>query len=341
MGGLASAFVIAEAGVNHNGDAARAHALVDAAAAAGADAVKFQSFFADDLVVRTAAKAAYQVERGPAGETHWEMLRALELDADTLASLARHSRTCGVVFLCTPFGPRNLDILERIGVAAYKVGSTDTANTPFLLQIARLGRPILLSTGMSSLDEVAAAVTAVRSAGPAPLALLHCTSEYPAPADQLNLRAIPAMASAFGVPVGYSDHTLGIDVAQWAVAAGACVIEKHLTLDRALPGPDHAASCEPAEFAAMIQAIRRVEAALGDGRKRVMPCEEANRAVARKGLVVARPLAAGETIDAGAVASKRPAAGLAPARLGDILGRRVVRALAVDEPLTSADILWD
>lgn len=329
----APCFVIAEAGVNHNGDVARALELVDAAALAGADAVKFQTFSADRLATAEAPKAAYQQERTGAAGSQRDMLRALELSGHAHASLQRRCAERGIVFLSTPFDERSADLLDTLGVPAFKIPSGEVTNTPLLMHVARKGRPLLISTGMATLDDVRHAVDAIRGAGNDRIVLLHCTSAYPAPIDGANLRAMHTLAETFGAPVGYSDHTPGIAVALAATALGACVIEKHLTLDRTLPGPDHQASIEPDEFAALVRGIRAVEAALGDGVKMPSDSERALAAAVRRSLVAARDLAAGERLTPDMVIAKRPGTGLAPAALPQMLGRRLRVAVPADSLL--------
>jgi len=331
IGVSAPVFIVAEAGVNHNGNPALARRLVDAAAECGADAVKFQTFTVDALLTREAPKAGYQVETTGAGESQREMLARLELGADRLAELRDRAGKHGLVFFSAPFDEASADALEALDVAVYKVPSGEITNLPLLRHIAAKGRPIILSTGMATLEEVEQAVAAIRAAGDPPLALLHCLSAYPAPVEEVNLRAMDSLASRFGYPVGYSDHTLGIEIAVAAAARGAAIIEKHLTLDKTLPGPDHRASLDVAEFSAMVRAIRSVESALGDGVKRPMPSEADTRRVARKSLVAARALKAGERVAAGDLASKRPGTGISPAELPRVLGLRLTRDVAADE----------
>jgi N-acetylneuraminate synthase len=329
--GQGRVFVVAEAGVNHNGDMDLARRLVDAAAEAGADAVKFQTFRTDALVSRAAPKAGYQVETTGAGESQRAMLARLELNEAQHAELRDRAVARGILFFSTPFDEASADVLERLGVTVFKVPSGEVTNLPFLRHVARKGRPVILSTGMCTLVEVEAAVRAVREAGDPPLVLLHCLSAYPAPAAEVNLRAMATLRERFGVPVGFSDHTLGIQVALAAAALGAAVIEKHLTLDTALPGPDHRASLPPAEMAALVRGVRAVESALGDGDKRPMPSEADTRSVARKSLVAARDLKAGERLSRAAVAIKRPGTGIAPADLERALGRVLRHDLAADD----------
>ncbi len=324
IGAGESCFIIAEAGVNHNGDLDLARRLIDRAVAAGADAIKFQTFRAERLVTRDAAKAAYQRETANTGESQFEMLRRLELDAYAHRVLMEHSRQAGILFLSSPFDVASADLLEELAVPAFKIPSGQITNLPYLVHIARKRKPMIVSTGMSSLGEVEAAVRTIQSAGNSTLALLQCTSNYPADPDDVNLRAMQTMAAAFGLPVGYSDHTLGIAVPLAAVALGACIVEKHLTLDRTLPGPDQRASLEPDELAAMVQGIRTVEAALGDGCKIPSAGEMETAAAARTSLVAARDIPAGTRLTAEMIACKRPGTGLPPA-LVDYLTGHVAR----------------
>jgi N,N'-diacetyllegionaminate synthase len=331
IGGSGPVFIVAEAGVNHNGDPDLARRLVDAAAECGADAVKFQTFTVDALLTREAPKAGYQVETTGGGESQREMLARLDLGIDRLADLRDRAAKHGLVFFSAPFDEASADALAALDVALFKVPSGEITNLPLLRHVAAKGRPIILSTGMANLGEVEQAIAAIRAAGDPPLAVLHCLSAYPAPAAEVNLRAMDSLASRFGCPVGFSDHTLGIEIAVAAVARGAAIIEKHLTLDKTLPGPDHRASLDPAEFGAMVRAIRSVESALGDGVKRLMPSETDTRRVARKSLVAARALRAGERVAIGDLASKRPGTGISPAELPRVLGLRLTRDVAVDE----------
>ncbi|MBI4589777.1 MAG: N-acetylneuraminate synthase [Candidatus Rokubacteria bacterium] len=327
----APVFIVAEAGVNHNGDLALAKRLVDVAAEAGADGVKFQTFRSEALVSRAAPKAAYQQAATGADEGQREMLARLELTPDQYAEIREHCARRRILFFSTPFDEASADALEALGVPLFKLPSGEITNLPLLRHVAAKGKPIILSTGMSTLAEVAEAVAAIRAAGDPPLALLHCVSAYPAPPAEMNLRAMDTLRDRFGYPVGLSDHTLGIEVAVAAVARGAVIVEKHFTLDRQLPGPDHPASLEPGELAALIRAIRSVEAALGDGEKRPMPSETDARRVARKSLVAGGPIRAGERLTPSRVRIKRPGTGISPADLPRALGRTVRRDLAADE----------
>jgi N,N'-diacetyllegionaminate synthase len=325
-------FIIAEAGVNHNGSVDLALRLIDAAKASGADAVKFQTFRADRLATRSAHKAAYQ-ERAAAStaESQYEMLQRLELDAAAHKRLIERCKRIGIQFLSSPFDAESADLLETMGVAVFKIPSGEITNLPFLQHIACKGRPIILSTGMSTLGEVEEAVRVLQAAGASDLTLLHCVTEYPAPYAEVNLRAMQTLKSAFGLPVGYSDHTPGIDIAIAAAALGAEVIEKHFTLDRSFSGPDHAASLEPNELKQMVAAIRHVEAALGTGIKSPAPCELPNISVARKSVVAARELTAGHQLTAADLEIKRPGNGLAPKLLPALIGRTLRVGVSKDE----------
>lgn len=330
-------FIVAEAGVNHNGDPGLALQLIKAAKDSGADAVKFQAFKSGALVTARARKARYQVETTGQEGSQQEMLRSLELGAADFARLKVAAEEMGLVFLCTPFDSNSLEELLRLGVHALKVGSGDLTNTPLLRQIRCGGKPVILSTGMATISEVEAAVdtlTEPDGTSPVPVALLHCVSNYPAAPESCNLRAMATLSNAFGLPVGFSDHTLGIEVALAAVALGAQVLEKHMTLDNNLAGPDHRASLEPPGFTALVRQVRNVEAAMGDGRKRPSPSERDVAAVARRSLVAVRPLAAGERIHTDLLAAKRPAGGVEPRFLDLVVGKRLRRPLEADEVLT-------
>ena len=327
-------FIIAEAGVNHNGKLDIARRLVNAAKASGADAVKFQTFRAEDLVTADAPKAAYQERNTGGGESQFEMLKRLELTADDYRELAAYCRRQEIAFVSTPFDHGSVDLLAEIGVPLFKTPSGEITNLPYLAHIARLGRPMIVSTGMSYLGEVEAAVRRTEAAGAPPICLMHCVSNYPAAPADVNLRAMQTLATAFQVPVGYSDHTEGGEVAMAAVALGACVLEKHLTLDRSLPGPDHQASLEPEEFAAFVRGIRVVEAALGDGRKAPAASEAGVAAVARKSIVLARDVAAGAVLTPESVTIKRPGTGLPPSLLPTVLGRTARTALRAGTVIT-------
>ena len=330
-------FVIGEIGVNHNGDVDMARRLIDVAVSAGADAVKFQTFRAEALTTRSAAKAAYQVRNEKrADESQLEMLRRLEFPAASLAACRDHCTASGIAFLSTPFDEESAALLADLDVAGFKVSSGDLTNLPFLESLSAYGRPIIVSTGMGSMTEVAAAVDAVGDR--AALALLHCVSNYPAVPEDCNLNAIPAMAKAFGLDVGWSDHTLGAVTSVAAIALGAKIIEKHFTLDRELPGPDHKASLEPEAFAAFVTSLREAEAALGDGVKKRRPSEVDTASVARKSLVAARFIPEGSTIEADMIARKRPGIGLSPSLASAFVGRRAGRDVEADALLSWDDL---
>ncbi len=325
--------VIAEAGVNHNGDIDLAFRLVDVAAEAGADYVKFQTFSADRMVTRTALKADYQIRTTPGEETQHAMLRRLELSVDMHRQLMVRCAERGIGFLSTGFDIESVDFLHGLGQRLFKIPSGEITNLPYLRHIGRFGGDVILSTGMANLGEVEAALEAIESAGTPriQITVLHCTTEYPAPVSEVNLRAMVAMQSAFGVRVGYSDHTQGIEVSIAAVALGARVIEKHFTLDRSLPGPDHRASLEPQDLKAMVLAVRHVEKALGTGIKRPAPGEERNKVVVRKSIVAAKAIRQGELFSMDNLAIKRPGHGLSPMLLDDVLGRPARRDFSADE----------
>jgi N,N'-diacetyllegionaminate synthase len=325
--------IIAEAGVNHNGDMALARQLIDAAADAGADLVKFQTFNANRLVTRSAKKADYQSQATGASESQHDMLRRLELSESMHHGLIAHCATRNIGFFSTGFDHESIDMLLGLGQQIFKIPSGEITNLPYLRHVAASGKPLILSTGMATLGDIEAAIDALEQAG-APrseLTVLHCTTEYPTPMEEVNLRAMQSIGAAFGVATGYSDHTPGIEVAIAAVAMGATVIEKHFTLDRTLPGPDHQASLEPDELKAMVSAIRNIEIALGDGVKRLTPSEARNKPVARKSLVASEPIKAGEPFGAHNLVAKRPGTGISPMRFDEVAGRRAPRDFAEDE----------
>jgi N-acetylneuraminate synthase/N,N'-diacetyllegionaminate synthase len=330
-------FVIAEAGVNHNGDPRLAIALVDAAADAGADAVKFQTFRTQALTTATAPQAAYQRERAAAA-SQAEMLQGLELPEAGLEAAFAHSAERGILAFSTPFDVGSVALLSRLGVPALKIGSGDLTNVLLLRAVAATGMPVILSTGMATIHEVDAAVEALEAAGNRSLALLHCVSAYPTPPGEANVRAIPTLRERYGREVGFSDHTTGIAAPLAAVALGATIIEKHLTLDRAMDGPDHAASMEPAELAQLVQLLREARASLGDGRKVPQPSEAETRIVARRSLVAAHELAQGTVLAAADLDAKRPGDGISPLQLDEMIGRRLLRPLAVDQQLDPSDL---
>src|SRR5437660_2902443 len=329
-----SVFIIAEAGVNHNGNLKRALELVDAAAEAGADAVKFQTFSADLLVTHLSPKAKYQCETTDPTESQYEMLKKLELSLDAHRELKRRAKKHGIVFLSTPFDKESADLLEKLDVPAFKIGSGELTDLQRREHVARKGQPMILSTGMSWPTEVKQAVRTVQKAGQDQIALLHCVSAYPAPAQDVNLRVMEILRNDFNGPVGYSDHTEGIEVAVLAVVCEANIIEKHLTLDRKLPGPDHRISLEPDAFKTMVRAIREPdtfkamlrdmhdpEKVMGDGVKRPMPSELNIRAVARKSVVTLVDIKKGCPIAREMLGIRRPGIGIQPVNLESLIGR--------------------
>jgi len=327
-------FIIAEAGVNHNGDMNLARRLVSAAVDVGADAVKFQTFTAERLATADAPKAEYQLRTTNGSESQFEMLQRLELSAEDHKKLSDYCNDLGILFMSSPFDEQSADLLADLDVPVFKIPSGEITNLPYLSHVAGKGRPMIVSTGMANLAEVEAAVKTIRDAGNESYVLLHCVSNYPAKKADINLRAMGTMSSEFGVPVGYSDHTMGIEIALAAVALEACVVEKHITLDRNLPGPDHMASLEPDEFADLVQGIRAVESALGHGRKEPVASEQSTAEVARKSLVAAKDIQAGEVITSGSIGIKRPGTGLSPAMLPDILGRPAREAIEAGSLIT-------
>ena len=325
--------IIAEAGVNHNGDPDLALRLIDAAAEAGADYVKFQTFDAGRLATAAARKADYQARGTGGDESQFEMLRRLELSPAMHRSLIAHCAARGIAFFSTGFDIESVDLLLALGLDRFKIPSGEITNLPYLRHVGALGKPVILSTGMATLGEIEAAVEALERAGTPRerLTVLHCTTEYPAPFDQVHLRAMQNIGRALGVAIGYSDHTAGIEVSIAAVALGATIIEKHFTLDRNLPGPDHRASLEPAELKALVTAIRNVNSALGEGVKRTGAREAENRPIVRKSLVARRPIHAGEHFTSENVTAKRPGTGISPMRWDEIIGKIATKDYEGDE----------
>lgn len=357
---MARVYIIAEVGVNHNGSMKVAHELINRAADAGADAVKFQTFIADEVVSRLAPKAPYQEELTPIGESQLEMVQKLQLNAAQHEELAQHCRSRGIEFISSPFDLPSLDLLvKHLQVPRLKIASGEITNAPLLLQAARTNKDIILSTGMSSLSEIEIALgvlafgycqsgkkpspTAFRASYSSPrgqkalqekVTLLHCTSEYPAPYKDINLRAMDTLHNAFGLKTGYSDHSPGITIPVAAVARGALVIEKHLTLTRNQPGPDHKASIEPAEFKEMVECIRRVELALGSSIKFAAPSELKNLPLVRKSLVAKKNILRGETFTEDNLGIKRPGTGVPPIYYWDYLGKVARKDYQIDEEIS-------
>jgi N,N'-diacetyllegionaminate synthase len=327
-------YVIAEAGVNHNGSLDTARRLVVAAKACGADAVKFQTFRAENLVTRTAAMAAYQEAAVPCRGSQYDMLKRLELKEDDFRDLLHYCRENEIAFMSSPFDEESADMLDALGVLVFKIPSGEITNTEYLKHVARKNKPLILSTGMCTLGEVESAVSLVRDRSNAALTLLHCVTEYPAPYQEINLQAMVTLREAFKLPVGYSDHTPGLEVPMAAVALGATIIEKHFTLDTRMEGPDHQASLDPQHFKRLVQGIRHVEQALGDGVKRPAACELKNIAVVRKSIVAAKTIEAGETIERSTLTVKRPGHGIPPGDMPKLIGMKATHRIDKDEVLT-------
>jgi N-acetylneuraminate synthase len=323
-------FVIAEAGINHNGDVKLAAELVDAAADAGADAIKFQTHFPEHEMLRGGATAAY------VGESLFDLLTRTALSRDDHARLRDRAQKKGILFLSTPFSREAADFLETLGVPAFKTGSGELTHLPMQQHIARKGRPMIISTGMSTPDEIDRTVQAIRAAG-APFALMHCTSTYPTPYEHVQLGCIPALQRQYGVPVGFSDHTLGSFMAFAAVATGANLFEKHVTMSRSLPGPDQQGSMEPAELADLVRGIRAIEQA-GGATKQIQPGEQDVRNMAHHSVVSIRDIAAGGTIGPDDVWAKRPGTGIPARQLGDVVGRVARRAISKDQLISWDDL---
>ena len=329
-----SVFIIAEAGVNHNGSLKLAKKLVDAAKKAGADAVKFQTYTTEDLVTKNAPKAAYQKKTVP-GESQFEMLKALELSISDFKALSSYCQKRKIMFLSTPFDIKSADLLLDLGMKVFKISSGDLTNIPMLLHIAKYKRPIILSTGMATMQEVKEAVKALYSAGNRNLIVLHCTSNYPTRYEDVNLRAMDTMAKELELPVGYSDHTYGPEVAVAAAARGACVIEKHFTLSKKMKGPDHMSSLEPGDLAKLVTSIKNISLAMGDGVKAPKRAEKDVRRVARKSIVAKADIVAGQKMDEDLIAIKRPGTGIEPKYYSKIIGKTAKRTIKKDSL-----ILW-
>ena len=325
--------IIAEGGVNHNGDIRMAKQLIDAAAHAGADLVKFQTFNASRQVTRIAKKADYQSQTTDGKESQHDMLQRLELTEAMHHELIAHCAMRNIGFFSTGFDIESINLLLSLGQDHFKIPSGEITNLPYLRHIGQLGKTAILSTGMATLGDIEAAIDVLEQAGTAraKITILHCTTEYPTPMAEVNLRAMQSIHAAFCVAVGYSDHTPGIEVSIAAVAMGATGIEKHFTLDRNLPGPDHKASLEPEELKAMVTAIRNIEMALGDGIKRLTPSEARNKPVARKSLVASQAIKAGEAFSAQNITTKRPGTGISPMRWDEVIGRTSPRDFFPDE----------
>jgi len=323
-------FIIAEAGVNHNGSLKLAKMLVDAAKNSGADAVKFQTYRTEKIVTRNAEQAGYQKKNSPSA-SQYDMLKKFELSENDFKELYRYSIHRKIMFLSTPFDPESAEFLNKLGVPAFKISSGELTNTPFLTQIAKYNKPVILSTGMSTLKEVKNAVGTIFSSGNKKLVLLHCTSSYPARDEDINLKAMLTLKKKFNLPVGYSDHTIGNVAAIAAAALGAEVIEKHLTLNKNLPGPDHKASAAPSDFALMVQSIRSVEKMLGSGIKKPSSSEKEVMRAARKSVVSLCAIPRSTIIRADMLGIKRPGNGIPPSHINKIIGKKTTVRIAPDK----------
>ena len=324
-------YIIAEAGVNHNGDISIAKKMIDVAVKAGADAVKFQTFRAEQLVCQSAKKADYQMETTDSTESQFEMLKKLELSYSDHVELISYCKKKNIQFLSTPFDVDSLKMLDRLGVPLIKIPSGEITNYPLLVAAAKTKKPIILSTGMSNLEEIAEAIHVLKANGGERIVLLHCNTEYPTPMKDVNLRAMDTMRERFHLQVGYSDHTLGIEVPIAAVALGATVIEKHFTIDKKMKGPDHKASLEADQLKAMVAAIRNIEVALGSEEKSATTSEKKNMEVARKSIVAAGDIKKGEKFSENNLTTKRPGNGISPMKWNEILGKTADRDYKKDE----------
>lgn len=324
-------YIIAEAGDNHNGDFNTALKLVDVAKRAGADCVKFQTFVTEEIISKYAEMAEYQKKNTGKEESQFEMVKRLELSFDEFRKIKEYCDRVGIQFLSTPFDLKSVDFLNELGVPFFKIPSGEITNYPYLIKIAHTGKPVVMSTGMCEPDEILAAINVLEKNGSGEITLLHCNTEYPTPLKDVNLYAMRTMKKMFGKKVGYSDHTKGIEVPVAAVALGACVIEKHFTLDKNMPGPDHKASLEPDELGRMVKNIRNIEIALGDGVKRVSESERKNIAIARKSIMARRNIQEGEILTEENLAVKRPGTGINPMQWMEVLGTRAVRDFKEDE----------
>jgi len=326
-----SVFVIAEAGVNHNGSLDLAKKLVDAAKGAGADCVKFQTFVSKNIVSKNAVKAEYQKLQTEPKESQQDMLKKLELSFDEFVELNKYCKSIDIEFMSTAFDFDSIDFLDSLEMGTWKIPSGDITNLPYLIKIAKLNKPVILSTGMSTMEDIRSAIKALKENGAVEITVLHCTTEYPTPFEDVNLRAMNTIMEEFGVEVGYSDHTKGIEVPIAAVALGATVIEKHFTLDSNMEGPDHKASLEPNELKAMVDSIRHIELALGNGLKQPAESEKKNMAVARKSIIASKDIKEGELFTEENLTVKRPGDGISPMRWFDVVGKPAPRDFEEDE----------
>ena len=323
--------IIAEAGVNHNGSLELAKKLAEQAMKSGADCVKFQTFKTENLVTINAKKADYQIENTGKNETQYSMLKQLELSYDDFIELKEYCDELGINFISTPFDFESIDFLNSIDMKFWKIPSGEITNYPYLVKIAETGKPIILSTGMSTLKEVEEAVGVLKENGAIEIKIMHCTTNYPTAFEDVNLAAIKTLADSIGGEVGYSDHTEGIYVPIAAVAMGATIIEKHFTLDRNMEGPDHKASLEPLELKTMIEAIRKVEKAIGDGEKKPAEAEKRNMGIVRKSIVASKNISAGEILSEDNLTTKRPGNGISPMKWKQVIGTKAIRDFKMDE----------
>ncbi|WP_129597529.1 N-acetylneuraminate synthase [Anaerophilus nitritogenes] len=326
-----SVYVIAEAGVNHNGSLKLAKMMVDKAKEAGADCIKFQTFISKNIVSKNAQKAEYQKYHTDENESQFDMLKKLELSFDEFVELIEYCREKDIEFLSTAFDFDSIDFLNSLNMKKWKIPSGDITNLPYLMKIAKLGKPVILSTGMSTMEDIKVAISVLKENGSGEITVLHCTTEYPTPYEDVNLKAMKTIEAEFDVSVGYSDHTRGIEIPIAAIAMGANVIEKHFTLDRNMEGPDHKASLEPIELKAMVTAIRNVEIAIGSGEKKPAKSEIKNMEIARKSIIASRKISKGEVFTEVNITVKRPGSGISPMRWFDVIGKIATRNFEEDE----------
>jgi N-acetylneuraminate synthase len=331
-------YIIAEAGVNHNGDIGLAKQLIDAAKDSGSDAVKFQTFKAEEVVCQKAKKARYQIDNTGNLESQYDMIKSLELSYEDFKELKKYADNKGITFLSTPFDCHSADFLDELEIPLFKIPSGDITNIPLLEHIGKKQKPVILSTGMSTLGEVEEAVEALKRSGNKDITLLHCTTSYPAPMESINLSAMETLSYAFKFPVGYSDHTEGITIPIAAVSLGATVIEKHFTIDKNLPGPDHKASLNPDELNSMVKAIRDVEIAMGNGIKTPTEAEKENITLARKSIVAKIDVSSGNKIKRDELSIKRPGSGIAPKYIGELVGQIVKKNIEKDQIIKWSDL---
>lgn len=335
---MKSVFIIAEAGVNHNGSYELALEMIRVAKEVGADAIKFQTAIPEEVISRYAKKAKYQEENTGKDESQLEMCKKLHFKFEAYKKLKKHCDEVGIEFLSTPFDIESVKFLDELGVRLFKIPSGEITNLPYLIEIARTGKEVILSTGMSNIEEIEQAVEVLEKNGSGSISLLHCTTEYPAPFESLNLRAIGTLSDRFGLQVGYSDHSLGIVASLGAVAVGAKIIEKHFTLDKTMEGPDHKASLEKEEFKALVRGIRELEKALGSPIKKAQEIELKNLEVARKSIVARRNIKKGEVFTVENITTKRPGTGLSPMRWFEVLGKIAERDFFEDEQVSFSEV---